>query len=153
MFETVFNENTWDIHGSAPFSSIGCYKSEVGPKFDAAYSALLADLYDRGMLETTIVVAFGEFGRTPKLNASGGRDHHPGCWTGLFAGGPIQGGRVVGSSDAIGHAPRDRPVTPAEVVATIYDGLGIPPDANLPGPQGEPVSLVDPGVEPIRELF
>jgi hypothetical protein len=153
MFETVFHENTWDIHGSAPFSSIGCYKDEVGPKFDAAYSALLADLYDRGMLETTMVVAFGEFGRTPKLNASGGRDHHPGCWTGLFAGGPIQGGHVVGSSDAIGHAPKDRPVTPAEVVATIYDGLGIPPDTNLPGPQGQPIALVDPGVKPIRELF
>jgi hypothetical protein len=153
MFETVFNETTWDIHGSAPFSSIGCYKNEVGPNFDAAYSALLTDLYERGMLETTMVVAFGEFGRTPKTNASGGRDHHPGCWTGLFAGGPIRGGRVVGSSDSIAHAPKDRPVTPAEVVATIYDGLGIPLDSELPGPHGEPISLVDPGVEPIRELF
>ncbi len=111
MFETVFNEITWDIHGSAPFSPIECYKNEVGPNFDNAYTALLEDLSRRGMLETTMVLAFGEFGRTPKINPAGGRDHHPACWTVLFAGGPIQGGRVVGASDEIGYAPKDRPVT------------------------------------------
>ena len=66
MFETVFNEITWDIHGSAPFSPIECYKNEVGPNFDNAYTALLEDLERRGMLETTMVLAFGEFGRTPE---------------------------------------------------------------------------------------
>ena len=88
MFETVFNEITWDIHGSAPFSPIECYKNQVGPNFDNAYSALLEDLKNRGMLETTMVLAFGEFGRTPKINPAGGRDHHPACWTALFAGAP-----------------------------------------------------------------
>lgn len=153
MFETVFNEITWDIHGSAPFSPIECYKDEVGPNFDNAYSALLEDLGQRGLLANTMVLAFGEFGRTPKINPAGGRDHHPNCWTVLFAGGPIQGGRVVGASDEIGYAPKDRPVTTAEIAATVYHGLGISLDTELPGPQSRPLRLVDHGVEPIHELF
>jgi hypothetical protein len=153
MFETVFNEITWDIHGSAPFSPIECYKNQVGPNFDTAFTALLEDLKNRGMLETTMVLAFGEFGRTPKINPAGGRDHHPGCWTGLFAGGPIKGGQAIGASDEIGHAPRDRPVTTAEIAATVYHGLGIDLATELPGPQGRPIRLVDHGVEPVRELF
>ncbi|MGE3820621.1 MAG: DUF1501 domain-containing protein [Isosphaeraceae bacterium] len=153
MFETVFNEITWDIHGSSPFSPIESYKNEVGPNFDAAYSSLLEDLRQRGMLENTMVLAFGEFGRTPKINPAGGRDHHPACWTVLFAGGPVRGGRVVGVSDENGHAPKDRPVTTAEIAATVYEGLGISLDTELPGPQNRPIRIVDHGVEPIRELF
>jgi Protein of unknown function (DUF1501) len=153
MFETVFNEITWDIHGSAPFSPIECYKNEVGPNFDNAYTALLEDLGRRGMLESTVVLAFGEFGRTPKINPAGGRDHHPACWTVLFSGGPIQGGRIVGASDEIGYAPKDRPVTTAEIAATVYHGLGIDLATELPGPQSRPLRLVDHGVEPIEELF
>jgi uncharacterized protein (DUF1501 family) len=153
MFETVFNEITWDIHGSAPFSPIECYKNEVGPNFDNAYSALLDDLATRGLLDTTMVLAFGEFGRTPKINPAGGRDHHPACWSVLFAGGPVQGGRVVGASDETGYAPKDRPVTTAEIAATVYQGLGISLDTELPGPQGRPIRIVDHGVEPIAELF
>ncbi|MHC5542567.1 DUF1501 domain-containing protein, partial [Singulisphaera rosea] len=107
MFETVFNEITWDIHGSAPFSPIECYKNEVGPNFDTAYSALIEDLSRRGMLENTMILAFGEFGRTPKVNPAGGRDHHPACWTVLFSGGPIKGGQAVGASDETGYAPKD----------------------------------------------
>ena len=153
MFETVFNEITWDIHGSAPFSPIECYKNEVGPNFDNAYTALLEDLARTGLLGNTMVLAFGEFGRTPKINPAGGRDHHPACWTGLFAGGPIQGGRVVGASDETGYAPINRPVSTAEVAATVYQGLGISLDTLLPGPQGRPIPIVDPGVEAISELF
>jgi hypothetical protein len=153
MFETVFNEITWDIHGSAPFSPIECYKDQVGPNFDKAYTALLEDLRDRGMLETTMVLAFGEFGRTPKINPAGGRDHHPACWTVLFAGGAIKGGQALGASDEIGYAPKDRPVTTAEVAATVYHGLGIDLATELPSPQGRPMRLVDHGVEPISELF
>lgn len=153
MFETVFNEITWDIHGSAPFSPIDCYKNEVGPNFDNAYSALLDDLAGRGMLDNTMILAFGEFGRTPKINPAGGRDHHPACWTVLFAGGPIKGGQVVGSSDEIGHAPMDRPVSSAEIAATVYHGLGISLETELPGPQGRPIPVVDHGIEPVVELF
>jgi hypothetical protein len=153
MFETVFNEITWDIHGSAPFSPIECYKNEVGPNFDNAFSALVEDLSKRGMLESTMILACGEFGRTPKINPAGGRDHHPACWTVLFAGGPIQGGRVVGASDEIGYSPKDRPVTTAEIAATVYQGLGISVDTELQGPQGRPIRVVDHGVEAIEELF
>ena len=153
MFETVFNETTWDIHGSAPFSPIECYKNEVGPNFDNAYATLIEDLSTRGLLDNTMILAFGEFGRTPKVNPAGGRDHHPGCWTSLFAGGPFQGGQAVGASDETGTAPMDRPVTTGEIAATIFQGLGIDLDTELPGPQGRPLRIVDHGVGPIGELF
>lgn len=153
MFETVFNEITWDIHGSAPFSPIECYKNEVGPNFDNAYTALLEDLARRGLLETTMILAFGEFGRTPKVNPAGGRDHHPACWTVLFAGGPIRGGQAVGASDETGYAPKDRPVSTGEIAATTFHGLGISLDTDLPGPQSRPIPIVEHGVEPIGELF
>jgi hypothetical protein len=153
MFETVFDEITWDIHGSRPFSPIQCYSNEVGPMFDNAYSSLLEDLSERGMLENTLVLATGEFGRTPKINPAGGRDHWPQCWTMVFAGGGVKGGRIVGASDEIGGYPADRPVTPGEVAATVYTALGIDLEKELPGPSGRPIPLVDRGVQAIGELF
>jgi hypothetical protein len=153
MFETVFDEITWDIHGSKPFSPISCYRDLVGPMFDNAYSSLLEDLQDRRLLSNTMIVAMGEFGRTPKINPAGGRDHWPQCWSISMAGGCIKGGQVVGASDDIGAMPKDRPTTPAEVAATIYKGLGIPLSLELPGAQGRPIPLVDRGVEPIQELM
>ncbi len=110
MFETVFNEITWDIHGSAPFSPIEAYRDLLGPMFDNAYASLLEDLTSRGLLDNTMVVAMGEFGRTPKINPAGGRDHWPQCWTVSMAGGGIKGGQVIGASDEIGAYPKDRPV-------------------------------------------
>jgi hypothetical protein len=153
MFETVFDEITWDIHGSKPFSPISCYRDLVGPMFDMAYSSLLSELSERGLLSNTMVVATGEFGRTPKINPAGGRDHWPQCWSMLMGGGPLKGGTVIGSSDEIGAAPRDNPVTPAQIAATVYKGLGIDLAVELPGAQGRPIPLVDRGVEPVRELF
>jgi hypothetical protein len=153
MFETVFDEITWDIHGSKPFSPISCYRDLVGPMFDMAYSSLLEELGERGLLSNTMVVATGEFGRTPKINPAGGRDHWPQCWTMLMGGGPLKGGTVVGASDEIGAAPRDVPVTPAQIAATVYKGLGIDLAVELPGAQGRPIPLVDRGVEPVKEMF
>ena len=153
MFETVFDEITWDIHGSKPFTDITEMARLVAPSFDQTYSTLLQDLQDRGLLANTIVTALGEFGRTPKINPAGGRDHHPGVWSVLMGGGPIKGGRVVGESDELGYVPKTRPVTPGEVVATIYKGLGLDPHKELPGPQGRPLPLVEFGVQPIKELF
>jgi hypothetical protein len=153
MFETVFDEITWDIHGSKPFSPISCYRDLVGPMFDMAYSSLIEDLQDRRLLGDTMVVATGEFGRTPKVNPAGGRDHWPQCWTMSIAGGGVKGGQVIGSSDEIGALPKDRPVTPAQVAATVYHGLGLPANFELPGAQGRPIPLVESGVEPIHELF
>jgi uncharacterized protein DUF1501 len=153
MFETVFDEVTWDIHGSRPFTDIAQMSREVVPNFDRAFSTLMRDLDERGLLQNTIVTAMGEFGRTPKINPAGGRDHHPGVWTILMGGGPIRGGRVVGESDELGYRPKSRPVTPGEVAATIYRGLGLDPHRELPGPQNRPIPLVDFGVQAIRELF
>ncbi|HMO35645.1 MAG TPA: DUF1501 domain-containing protein [Gemmatales bacterium] len=153
MFETVFDEITWDIHGSRPFTDIQEMSTKVIPNFDRAYSALLEDLHQRGLLKNTVVTATGEFGRTPKINPAGGRDHHPGVWTMMMGGGPIQCGRVVGESDELGYAPKTRPVTCAEVAATLYKALGIDYHQELPGPQGRPIPIVDYDAEAIRELF
>jgi Protein of unknown function (DUF1501) len=153
MFETVFNDITWDIHGSAPFSPISCYSELVGPMFDNAYSSLLEDLSRIGLLDNTLVLATGEFGRTPRVNPAGGRDHWPQCWTVVMAGGGVKGGQVVGSSDSIGGAPKDRPVMPSHVAATVYKCLGIPIDMELKTAQGRVVRLVDHGFDPIDELL
>src|SRR5262249_55498310 len=153
MFETVFDEVTWDIHGSKPFTDIAQMSKEVAPNFDQAYSALIEDLHDRGLLKTTIVTALGEFGRTPKINPAGGRDHHPGRGRTPMGGGPIQGGRIVGESDALGYTPKTRPVTSGEVAATLLKGLGLDPHKELPGPQNRPLPLVEFSVKPIKELF
>ena len=125
MFHDVFAETTWDIHGWAPFSPIRAYRDHVGPLFDHAYTALLENLRRRDLFGTTLVVAMGEFGRTPKINPDGGRDHWPYCFSILMAGGGIEGGQIYGCSDAIGAEPRDNPVTPAMIAATIRRSLGI----------------------------
>jgi len=153
MFETVFDEITWDIHGSKPFSPISCYRDLVGPMFDHGFSSLVQDLQDRRLLDTTMIVGMGEFGRTPKVNPAGGRDHWPQCWTILMAGCGVKGGQVVGASDDIAAAPKDRPTTPAQIAATIYHALGVPLELELPGAQNRPIPLVERGVEPIKELF
>src|SRR5678815_4915121 len=152
-FITVFDEITWDIHGSKPFTSIAGMKDIVAPMYDQGYSALIEDLQERGMLANTLVCNLAEFGRTPKINPAGGRDHWPQCWTVYFAGGGVQGGRVIGKSDDIGAYPVERPVNPSEVVATIYHSLGLDLTTHLPGPNNRPFSLVDVGTQPIRELF
>ena len=153
MFETVFDELTWDIHGSRPFTDINEMARAIAPNFDQAYSALLEDLAQRGLMQSTVVAATGEFGRTPKINPAGGRDHHPGVWSMLIGGGPIKGGRVIGESDELAYAPKTRPTAPGEVTATIYQALGLDPHKELAGPQGRPLPLVDFGVKPIGELF
>jgi hypothetical protein len=152
-FLTVFGETTWDIHGSKPFTSIDGMKNVVCPMYDQAYSALIEDLHQRGLLDTTLVTGLSEFGRTPKVNPAGGRDHWPQCFTVSFAGGGVKGGRVIGKSDPIGGFPAERPVQPGDVVATIFHSLGLDHQAHLPGPAGRPFGLVDFGREPIRELF
>jgi uncharacterized protein (DUF1501 family) len=152
-FITVFDEITWDIHGSKPFTSIAGMKEIVAPMYDQGYSALIEDLAQRGMLSRTLVCNLAEFGRTPRINPAGGRDHWPQCWTVYFAGGGVQGGRVVGKSDDIGAYPVERPVKPAEIVATIYHSLGLNLETHLPGPNGRPFPLVDYGTQPIGELF
>lgn len=152
-FLTVFDEITWDIHGSKPFTSIEGMKKDVCPMYDQAYSALIEDLDDRGLLDNTLVANLSEFGRTPKVNPAGGRDHWPQCFTSYFAGGGVEGGRVVGASDPIGGFPAERPVGPGDIVATIFKSLGFDHESHLEGPGGRPFTLTDLGTAPIHELF
>ncbi|MCS7166142.1 MAG: DUF1501 domain-containing protein [Gemmatales bacterium] len=153
MFETVYDTVTWDCHadGASLGSTLEDYRRTLGPMLDQTLSALLDDLATRGLLESTLVVALGEFGRTPMLNPRGGRDHHIGAWTILFAGGGIRGGVVVGRTDSWGMYPEERPVSAMEVAATVYQALGISPRTRLRLPNGTLQPLAD--AEPIWELF
>ncbi|HEY1377264.1 MAG TPA: DUF1501 domain-containing protein [Gemmataceae bacterium] len=152
MFSTVYRGPSWDCHadGGALNTTLADYADTVAPMFDQAFAALLDDLHDRGLLDSTLVLAAGEFGRTPYLNPRGGRDHWPGAWTVLLAGAGVRGGAVIGASDALGGEPADRPISPAELTATVYHALGVEPRTTLPTPAG-PLTLAD--AEPIRELF
>lgn len=152
-FLTVFDEITWDIHGSKPFTSIEGMRDIVAPMYDQAYSALIEDLAHRGLLDSTLVCNLCEFGRTPRVNPAGGRDHWPQCFTTYFAGGGVRGGQVIGRSDPIGGVPAERPVDPGDLVATIFHSLGFELETVLPGPAGRPFTLVDSGKREIHELF
>ena len=152
-FLTVFDEITWDIHGSKPFTSIEGMKNKVCPMYDQAYAALITELEERGLLEKTLVCNLAEFGRTPRVNPAGGRDHWPQCFSVYFAGGGVQGGRVIGASDPIGAVPAEDPYQPKDIVATIFKSLGLELEIELPGPGGRPFPIVDYGAKPIKGLF
>lgn len=147
----------WDSHENLVTRLYEGYTgAQVGvgliPTFDQAFAALVEDLAERGLLGETLVVAMGEFGRTPKLNTAGGRDHWPRAFSVALAGGGVVGGQVVGASDRAGESPADRPVTPADLARTIYTMLGVDPDAELHTPDGRPVR-VNQGGDVVRELI
>jgi hypothetical protein len=153
-FDTVFNIACWDMHanGSSLNNTYLDYENILCPQFDLAFTALIEDLEQRGLLKETVVAVVSEFGRTPKLNARGGRDHYPAAWTNFLCGGNIRGGQVVGSTDKIGAAPHDRPIQPPQILASIYHGMGIDLETTMmPGPGSRPIRLIE--AEPIRELF
>jgi hypothetical protein len=139
---------TWDTHGQ----NFAKLKNELLPQLDAAVASLLEDLRDRGRLERTLVVVMGEFGRSPRVNAAAGRDHWNFCYSLMLAGGGVRGGAVFGASDRIGGHPSLNPVLPGDVIATIYQCLGIPADLELRDRLGRPLQLV-PWGSPIRELL
>lgn len=139
---------TWDTHKD----NFNALKNRLVPPMDQAYAALLDDLQERGLLDTTLVVWMGEFGRTPKINAEAGRDHWPGCYSVLLAGGGIRGGQVIGASDSIGAYPSERPTTPAEIHATMYAALGYDVrNISYASADGRPIALTE-GL-PMSELF
>jgi hypothetical protein len=131
----TINYNGWDTH-KQHFQAM----RRMLPDFDKGLATLLADLSDRGLLETTVVWASGEFGRTPKVQWEapwqGGRGHYGKVFSSLLAGGGFKGGQVVGASDARGEDVKDRPVYPPDLIGSIYEQLGIDPHAKLPDPQG-----------------
>lgn len=111
----------WDTHVEGIDSMVNGFL----PRWDQAYSALIEDLDQRGLLETTLVLGWGEFGRTPRVNKDNGRDHYPNVFSACIAGGKIKGGRAIGSSDVKGAFPKDNPIQPQDVLATLYDHLGV----------------------------
>jgi hypothetical protein len=137
----------WDTH-QQNFPRI---KNTLAPPIDQGVSTLLADLQERGLFDSTLVVMMGEFGRTPKINGMAGRDHHGRANSIILAGGGLPMGLVLGKTDARGDTPTERPVTPADLAATIYTRLGIDPNLQFMTPDGRPIRLVDNGKVP-REL-
>jgi hypothetical protein len=139
---------TWDTHGNN-FRSL---KDTLLPQLDACLSSLLRDLRERGLLEETLVVCMGEFGRSPKINAAAGRDHYPGCYGLLMAGGGVQGGRVIGQSDELGANPAETPLSPQDLIATIYGLLGISAELEFPDPFDRPLKILNGQGRFIHEL-
>lgn len=138
----------WDFHKQG-FDS---QKRGFLPRWDMAYSAFIEDMESRGLLENTLVVAWGEFGRTPVVNKDAGRDHWPYVMSAAFAGGGVKGGRVIGSSDAKGAVPKDNRKLPHDVLATIYNHLGIDTKAAYLDHSGRPHVVLPEGSK-IEELF
>jgi hypothetical protein len=138
----------WDTHVLG-FDSL---RRGFLPRFDQAYPALIEDLESRGLLESTLVLAWGEFGRTPRVNADAGRDHYPNVFSAALAGGPIRGGRVVGESDTLGAFPKTNPKHPQDVLATLYQHLGIDITQNYNDNSGRPHPVLPFG-RPLEELF
>ena len=142
-FVTV-NNIGWDTHNNAYTRLRDGYngaKTPVGlvPNLDRALAALIDDLTERGLIDETLVVVMGEFGRTPKLNSLGGRDHWPRAFSVALAGGGLTGGRVIGASDRTGEGPADNPVTPSDLAFAIYQILGIDPRLELTTSDGRPI--------------
>jgi hypothetical protein len=137
----------WDTH-KKNFETL---KGSRLPQTDETVSALLEDLYERGLLDETLVYWTGDFGRTPKINKDAGRDHWPPCQTLLMAGGGVQGGQVIGSSDAEGAYPHDSPFLPDDITATVFHALGFDPKTEIRDQLNRPMPISD--GKPIRALF
>jgi hypothetical protein len=139
---------SWDTH----WDNFKFLKGGILPIQDRGFAVLVEDLAERGLLDETLVVWFGEFGRSPKINKQAGREHWPFVYSVVFAGGGVQGGGPFGASDKIGAYPTANPVTPQDVAATIYHCLGIDPATRLPDRHGRPVDIVR-GGEPILPIL
>lgn len=147
VFDFRQQGQNWDAH----FKNFNQHKTHLLPLADQSLSALIEDLDARGLLDSTLVVAMGEFGRTPKINKEGGRDHWPDCYTVLLAGGGVRGGAQFGASDRLGAYPASDPVTPADLAATIYWRFGLDPATEIHDFTGRPWRIAD--GQPLRALF
>jgi len=148
-----YRHGQWDTHGN----NDDILRRDLAPLLDRSLSALLTDLHQRGLLETTLVLVMGEFGRTPNKNPQGGRDHWPDCWSLALAGGGIRGGQVIGASDQRAAYVADRMISMGDVFATIYKAFGIDWAKTYMTPIGRPIYIAngrdDRQGEPIRELL
>ena len=147
-----FHANSWDTHSDNDKS----HRDRLAPPLDRTLSVLLEDLDERGLLESTVVLAMGEFGRTPELNPAVGRDHWPNCWSLVLGGGGIRGGQIVGGSDEHGFNPVGRQVSMGDIFATVYRAFGIDWEKEYMSPAGRPIKIAnaldDRTAEPLKEL-
>jgi hypothetical protein len=152
LHSTLHGERSWDAHGQPPHSptTIQDVVEKLCPQFDRAFSALIDDLQERGLFDQTIVLACGEFGRTPRLNPFGGRDHWTRAWSCLIAGDGIPRGQVVGATDRTASEIVDRPVHLSELTASLYHLLGVPRNTLLTLDDGNELPLID--AQPMPEL-
>ena len=132
------NEWYWDDHKKV----FDGHKKKLAP-FDRAFSTLVEDLQERGLLDSTLVISLGEFGRTPKINADAGRDHWPDCYSAVLAGGGVNGGGFHGTSDKNGAYPTSDPVTPGDLAATMFSCFGLDPTTEILDRAGRPYRLAD----------
>ena len=123
------------------------------PRVDATLATLVTDLEARGLLDQTLVVMMGEFGRAPIINRDAGRDHWTNVMSMVVAGGGLKHGQVIGATDRKGYGILERKVTPQDLAATVFPHLGIDPEAHWVNPQGRPIPIVNEGGRPISELF
>jgi hypothetical protein len=137
----------WDSHEN----NFGRLRDDLLPPADRAFSALIEDLADRGLLDSTLVIALAEFGRTPRINGNAGRDHWPDCFSMVLAGGGVRGGAVLGSSDRFGAYPATDAVTPGDLAATLFRHFGLDPTTELRDLTGRPYRLAE--GEPLTRLF
>jgi hypothetical protein len=145
-FVTV-NAGGWDTHAN----NFEALKKSKLPQFDMAWSSLVSDLHARGMMQKTLVMVWGEFGRTPRVNKDAGRDHWPGAQSVVLAGGGLKMGQAIGVSDAKAEYPKDRPLTPEDVLSTMYSVLGIDQNHEFLNEAQRPLKILNSG-EPIKEL-
>jgi Protein of unknown function (DUF1501) len=147
-----FQAGHWDHHGTTTMSPIFPSLRTIVPHLDRSIHALVTDLHERGLDQEVLVLVWGEFGRTPRINPGAGRDHHAPASFALFAGGGLRTGLVVGATDSQGQFVKERRVTPQNIFATVYQALGVDLDAQPIDFTGRPTSLLD-DREPIRELL
>jgi hypothetical protein len=138
----------WDTHNN----NFDTLSNRLLPELDKGMSALVDDLADRRLLDTTTIVWMGEFGRTPKINQNAGRDHHPGSWSVVVGGGGLKGGQVIGATDADGMDIIDHPIGVMDLIATMTKTMGINVETQYTTPRGRPIKVVD-GGKPIKELI
>jgi hypothetical protein len=151
-FVTVHTEAKGPGHWDTHENNFNMLQHLLLPFLDQALTSLLEDLAERGLLKTTLVVVTGDMGRAPRVNAKAGRDHWPQCGFCLLAGGGVKEGAVYGTSDRIGAYPTEHPVSPGDLVATVYQQLGVDPDTTVPDQLGRPIGITH-GGEPIRGVL
>jgi arylsulfatase A-like enzyme len=142
------NQLGWDTHAQN-FDAVKALSGVL----DAGWATLMTDLRSRGLLDSTLIVWMGEFGRTPKINETAGRDHFPNAWSTVLAGGGLKGGQVIGNTGEDGMEVRDRPVSVPDLLATVIKGLGLDPMTQNVAENGRPIRLVEPKAKPIAEVL